>query len=291
MIEAPGPDPHGWPEAGEWLPRARRLGSLRWSDLGPLEVPEPEPVEELAAWLADAADRWWDAAGRPDPFTLVVASADDGTLAARVLGLGPACLTSLRYVLVRPLPVPAAMAARLALEEPAFLFPVSVAEDPEEEAPPAAWAGPLVTCLPDIPAVPGEGAVVALRTVGRLPSERVELREGTWWELRLAALGDRLVEIPSRLGGQPAVPGEPGPGRYAVLSGALEWLRQTLSTEMRGRVAVIDDWTATTVALQPGRVPPLALDQLARLRRPEAPGPAPVAGGLSVVSWRVNPVG
>lgn len=291
MIEAPAPDPQGWPEGGYWMSRARRLGSLRWSDLGPLPVPPPEPREELASWLADAADRWWEGGGRPDPFTLVVASADDGSLARSVLGLGPACLTSLRYVLVRPGPVPAVMAARLALEEPAFLFPVTVAEDPGEEPPPAAGVGPLVTCLQEPPAVPGDGAVVALRTVGCLPSDRVYHRDGRWSELRLAAIDDRLVELSSPLGPGFRPPPAARPGRYALLSGALEWLRRALSTEMRGRVAVIDHWTARTEPLEPGQVPPLALDQLARLRLPEAPGPEPVAAGLSAVTWRVNTIG
>ena len=288
MIEAPAPDPEGWPEAGEWMARARRLGSLRWSDLGPRRVPPPEPLEELAAWLVDAADRWWERAGRPDPFTLVVASADDGSLAGSVLGLGPVCLTSLRYVLVRPGPVPAVMAARLALEEPAFLFPVSASEDAGEEPPPARGVGPLVTCLPAPPAVPGDGAVVAVRTVGRLASDRVESRDGRWSELRLAAIGDRLVELSSPLGAAFRPPPAAGPGRYAVLTGALEWLRQALSTEMRGPVVLVDDWTVSTEAVDAGEVPPLALDQLARLRLPEAPRPEPVAGGLSAVTWWVN---
>ena len=269
------------------------MGSLRWSDLGPREVWAPEPVEELAAWLADAADRWWEAARRPDPFTLVVDSGDDGTLARRVLETGPACLESLRYVLVRPGPVPAVMAARLALEEPAFLFPTTSPEEGEDEPAVATGVGPLVTCVPAPPAVPGDGVVVAIGTVGRLPSDRLEYGEGGWSEVRLADISGRLVEVTSALGPDAGLP-EPaaaGPGRYAVLNGALDWLRDTLSTEMRGRVAVVDRWTERTVPVPDGGVPPLALDQLARVRPPESPRPEPVAAGLSAVTWRLNAVG
>ena len=293
MISVPGPDPAGWPEAGGWLRRARRMGSLRWSDLGPREVPAPEPVGELAAWLAGAADLWWEAARRPDPFTLVVDSGDDGTLARRVLELGPACLESLRYVLVRTGPVPAVMAARLALEEPAFLFPATSPEEGEEEAAGATGVGPLVTCVPAPPAVPGDGVVVAVRTVGRLPSDRLDYGDGGWSEVRLADISGRLVEVTSALGPDAglAAPVAAGPGRYAVLNGALDWLRDTLSTEMRGRVAVVDRWTERTVPIPDGEAPPLALDQMARVRPPESPRPEPVAAGLSVVTWRLNAVG
>lgn len=294
VISSAGPDPAGWPEAGDWLRRARRSGSLRWSELGPREVPPPEPVEELAAWLVDAVDRWWVAARRPDPYTLVVDSADDGTVARRVLELGPACLSCLRYVLVRTGRVPPVMAARLALEEPVFLFPaVSRGDDEQEEAEAAAGVGPLVTCLPAPPAVPGEGALVAIRTVGRLPSDRVELRPGGWSEIRLAEISGRLAEVASPLGPDAGfrTPPVAAPGRYAVLSGALEWLRGALSTEMRGRVTVVDDWTERTERVDAGSVPPLALDQMSRVRPPEAPQPGPVAAGLSAVTWRLNAIG
>lgn len=294
MSSVAAPDPADWPESGDWMRRARRTGSLRWSDLGPRRVPAPEPVDGVAVWLVDAADRWWEAARRPDPFTLVVESADDGTLARRVLELGPACLTSLRYVLVRPGPVPAVMAARLGLEEPAFLFPATGSEEgDDDEAVGAPGVGPLVTCLPATPAVPGDGVVVALRTVGRLPSDRVEYGAGAWSEIRLADISGRLVEVGSRLPAQAGLrtPAAAGPGRYPVLTGAVDWLRQALSVQMRGRLAVVDEWVERTEAVGAGAVPPLALDQMSRVRPPESARPEPVAGSLSVVTWRLNAVG
>ena len=336
VIRATPLDPAGWSDAGGWLPRARRSGSLRYSDLGRRPVPPPGPLEELAAWLVDAADGWWERAGRPDPFTLVVESADDGTLARRVLELGPACLTCLRYVLVHPDPAPPAMAALLPLEDPVYLFPmagpaprggeahgpggrgapdadraVAFADDGDEgeagdeEPEEATGVGPLVTRVAGLPALPGPGALVAIATVGCLPSDRVEYRDGRWEEVRLAATGpagaatgpagDRpdtgagwtLVEVTSPLApaAAPRFLGRPGPGRYPVLTGAVDWLREALSGELEGVVAVVDHWTATTAALPGDTVPPLAVDQLARVRAPLDRQPEPVAGGLSVVVW------
>lgn len=296
MNPVPPPEPALWGDPGEWSRRARRLGPLRYSDLGPRPPAPPAPSDELAGWLVDAADRWWDAAGRPDPFTLVVESADDGSLARRVLQLGPACLEALRYVLVHPQPAPPAMAGLLPLEEPVFLFPVGQAEDPDEGAQQATGVGPLVTCLHRPPAVAGDGAYVAIATVGRLPFDLVEYGPGGWSEIRLAARADHrdgLVEVASRLdpSAAPRIPGRPAPGRYAVLTGAEEWLRDALGSELRGVLAVVDDWTVESRPVAAVTGPPLALDQLARVRRPHPGGPQPVAGSLAAVTWALNTVG
>lgn len=297
MTRAAPPRPDGWPDSAQWLPRARRLGSLRFSDLGSRALVPPEPVDELAAWLVDAADSWWEAAGRPDPWTLVVVSGDDGTLAARFLQAGPACLTALRYVLAHPGPRPPGMAARVPLEDPVFLFPAAPADDPEDVAPPATGVGPLLTCLSEPPASSGEGMVVAIRLLSRLPSDRLQYGPEGWQEIRLAASRDQLVEVTSPLADPPGPPipawsSRPAEGRYAVHCGAADWLRRELSSEWGAALAVVDEWTERTEPLDRGDRPaPLPIDQLSRIRRPDVPSPVPVAAGLSVVTWGSHPVG
>ena len=182
-----------WLDAAEWGNRARRLGPLRYSDLGRRRLPriDPETVDALGAWLAGQLDRWWHDQGEPDPFTAVVVSGDRGELARSLLQWGPECLLALRYVIVDPdgrypeeprVGAPggrakpqgygasspsASVVASVSLEEPAFLYPTrSVsgpghsaefdddAYDPDDDpAPPARRVGPLVTYLTDVPVV------------------------------------------------------------------------------------------------------------------------------------------
>lgn len=123
-----------WIESGEWWSRARRLGPLPYSALGrrSLAPLSPGAIGALAGWTAQAADRWWADAGRPDPFTLTVVSADDGRVAAGVLAAGPVVAPALRYVVVNPDPSgraepPADLVRTLPLEDPAFLYPAAPA--------------------------------------------------------------------------------------------------------------------------------------------------------------------
>ena len=83
--------------------------------------------------------------------------------------------------------------------------------------------------------------MVAVGWVGRLPSDRLEWRDGRWWEIRLAAGDDGdLTElpVPSTGTGPPGRTGCPGPeteplrrsdgARYAVLTAAVDWLAGAL---------------------------------------------------------------
>lgn len=306
---------------------ARRLGPLRWSQLGrrPGALPTGAEADAVAAWMVDAADRWWHESGGPDPYTVVVVSADDGELARRVLFLGPECLRALRYVLVDPSRTdpepgpPPHMAGRLALEEPAFLYPPGPAStdpdaDPDEPAPPARQVGPLVTWLSDLPVPgddPGAGLIVAVGELGCLPYDLFEWDGSRWCELRLAAGGDgadHLTEIRVPVAAPPAgtpgpaggaapggglLPAAPAPGRHVVAVGAVDWLRRTLATGPFGRLVVIDHWTAG--AGPSGAAAPdagtahgaLPVEQLARVREPLA-GPEPVTAGWSAVTWRLG---
>lgn len=308
-----GPDgiPAGeWIEAAEWGPRLVRLGPLRLSDLGrrrlaPVTVAEVEPV---AGWIATAADRWWAAGGRPDPFTLAVVSGDDGTLAAAVMASGAACLGALRYVVVhpdappgaddRPVP-PVGLSAHIDLEQPAFLYPAARPGseefgewDPDVDGgpPPARRVGPLATFLTEVPALGAGGAVVAVGLLSRLPYDLYRATPQGWSEVRVTAAPDApavleeievpVAEVPAGLAA--VAPGPTG-RRVRLLTGAARWLRRTLAAAPEGVLAVVDDWSG---ADRPG-----ALDaaQLGRIRAPLRPGPEPIAGSaMAAVTWRLG---
>ncbi len=178
---------------------AERLGPLSYSQLGDRRLQAPGHLREVAAWLADRMDSWWDEDARPDPWTVTVVSGDDGSLAKAVIGLEPACSKALRYVVVDPTAtdgaaVRARVGAKVALEEPETLYPVSDAltadgsrssppgrgmfdsvEHRDEETVLAQGVGPLATWTSDIPVLSAmgsgsdgdaAGAVVAIGVLG-----------------------------------------------------------------------------------------------------------------------------
>jgi hypothetical protein len=292
------------------LERARRLGPLPYSALGPgppastarsLSTDSPR----LAAWVADAIDSWWNALDRPDPYKVVEVGAGDGSRASQVLGMGPECLNALRYVLVDR-GFRDGQASHLPIESPAFLFPGG-SEDPDDFGPEggervsaATGIGPLVTSLEELPALRGDGAVIAIGWLSRLPSDRVEWRDGRWWEIRVAAGATGLVEmavplVDGDLGGsrdqvwRRAVPAARSEGaRYAVLGAASDWLSDALRVAEGGILAIVDSWTTTTEPIGTDRRPVMALDQFTLLRRPLEPSPLELFEGLSVVCWRLG---
>lgn len=306
-----------WLSSAEWPARARRLGPLKYSDLGSRRLTPPAPEERgaLASWVAASADQWWDAAGRPDPFTLVVVSGDDGQMARAVLDLGPRCAPALRYVLVDPdhagrAGPPDGMARLVDLEEPAFLYPaapspVTPVSDADQEStddeldagerPAARGIGPLATFLTEVPSLgDGSGAIVAIGSLSRLPYDLYEKIGDAWCEVRVAASGDRLVEINvpgSEEGASPAslpTPLPMGVTRWRRLNGAVDWLRRQLPTAETGVLAVVDRWTDPGTAA-PSDTESLDLHQLRTVREPLDPAPRPVEGARqSVVAWRLG---
>ena len=302
---ASAPPAQGWVESNEWLARARRLGPLRYSDLGPrrLAPSSPEDTAGLARWISGAADRWWAASGRPDPYTLVVVSGDDGRLARAVLDQELRCAPALRYVMVDPEHArrggpPPGLSRLVDLEEPAYLYPaaplpVTPGGGPDadmtddeldaSERPPARGIGPLATLLTDVPVL-GEsaGAIVAVDALSRLPYELYERSDGEWGEVRVAAHDDTLVEL-TVPGGRtpPASTGEAA--RWRRLTGATDWLRRQLPTAEDGVLAVVDHWAGA------GDTESLDFVQLRRVREPLDAEPRPVEGtGRSVVTWRLG---
>ncbi len=305
------------PSAAALLETARRLGPRPYSEGGPSPAPALPSSAELVGWMVEAIDGWWAELGCPDPFTLVEIGAGDGARAQAFLAAGPACLTALRCVLVEADPVLRdRQRARLPIESPILVLgPVGPGDgddggdgdvDPDEQTRAVAGIGPLITSLPESPVVDGDALVVAVGWVSRLPSDRLEWRDGRWWEIRLAAGDDsELSELPNphdrdRAAGADRLLAEPGAGagsrpvarpdgaRYAALTAAVSWLAGALRMAGSGRLAVIDRWTEVTRPLAPGEAPPLALNQLAAVRRPIEPAPVGLFPELWLVSWRLG---
>ena len=296
-------DPAEWLESSEWLARARRLGPLPCSYLGRrrLSAPPAEAVAPLAGWLSAWLDRSWEEAGRPDPFTAVVVSGDQGGLAAQLLAGSPRCAPALRYVVVDPdregMEPPAELVRSVRLEEPAFLYPASARPDEEadsraegpppdefdlEERPPARGIGPLTTFLHEVPVLgEGEGTVVAVEVLSRLAYDLYEQGTDGWQEVRLAAGDDELVEmvVPAPPDGPPHQAAT-GADRWRHQTGAAGWLRRILPLAAGGRVAVVDRW---------GEPDGLDLEQLRQVRQPLDDRLGVVAGTpWSVIAWRLG---
>ncbi len=316
----------GWTGADGWAARYRRLGPLRYSDLGPRKPPVPADGDlgTVAAWLAGLLDRWWREAGCPDPFAAVVVSGDDGRLASEVLGSGPDCLGALRYVMVGG-EAPAGMA----LEEPAMLFPAATSartpvpggpaaeqaredEEPDGPPPPATGVGPLVTWLAELPVLadtasgdPIEAAVLCIGYLSSLPFDLYRWADGCWYEVRLAfgeaggagEAGAGASEVLVAAGGAalPDATDPAGGSDFVRRSGAVEWLRKAFASPGCGHLAVLDRWTATgpvrerdqAAAIGPTG-PALDLAQLSGLRRPLEDAPVPVVGDMAAVTWRLG---
>ncbi len=189
----------GWLGRDRWLGMAERLGPLSYSQLGDRSLQAPSQVRDVAEWLGDKMDSWWHADNRPDPWTVAVVSGDDGSLAKALIDLEPACSKALRYVVVEPtatdgVAARARVGAKVALEEPETLFPLSDAlmadgsrsfprgrgmfdslDQRDEETSLAQGVGPLVTWTRDIPVLSGtcagpdgdaSGAIVAIGVLG-----------------------------------------------------------------------------------------------------------------------------
>ena len=195
--------------------------------------------------MARALDSWWHDLGRPDPFVVVEAGAGTGTLAASVLAAAPACASALRYVMVERSPVLRAAQQELPLEAPAFVLGPTDHPD-DEEARPLPGQGPLVTALPELPAVNVEGVVIANELLDNVAFRLLERGEGGWSEVRVGEEAGRLHEIlvpvpPDLAAEADRLAGDAGSGaRIPLQHQAKEWVRAALSSLDRGRLVVID---------------------------------------------------
>jgi SAM-dependent MidA family methyltransferase len=156
-------------------------------------VTSPEVGTLFGALAARFLDRAWIELGRPDPFVVVDAGAGRGRLTADVLRERPACSPALRAVLVERSAVQREL---LALEPAERAFGPAVPQEPDEAPRPVAGIGPIVTSLPELPALElPAGVVLANELLDNLPFRVVERGGGTWREVRVGNENGAFVEV------------------------------------------------------------------------------------------------
>ena len=219
-------------------------------------ITSPEVGPLFGAVVARALDAEWARLGRPDPFVVVEAGAGRGALARAVLDAVPACLPSLRYVLVERSAALRAAAEDLLPVEPATnVFGPVVTGDPDEPAEVVPGGGPVVAVLDDLPMVPVTGVVLANELLDNLPFRLLERRGGTWQEVLVALGDDGLEELlieaaPDAVEEASALASEAADGdRIPLQAAAREWVRRAVAALERGRVVVVDYAAPTTASL------------------------------------------
>lgn len=269
-----------------------------------LTSPETGPL--FGAVVARALDRWWDEAGRPDPWIVVDAGAGPGGLARAILAAAPRCSPALRLVLVeRSATLREAQREHLDLEHPAYVLGPSGdddADEPQPGAPSSAGAGPLVTSLAELPALHLTGVVLANELLDNVPFRLLEQTADGWCEVLVGAEDGRLVEqlvladeATARRARRHAPEAAVG-ARIPLQDGAAAWVRTALERIERGRLVVVDyaadataelarrpvgEWLRTYRAHERGADPlvdlgrqdvtvEVAVDQLAAARTPTA---------------------
>lgn len=193
--------------------------------------------------MARALDRWWDEAGRPDPWVVVEAGAGRGTLARTVLAARPACAGALRYVLVER--------SEALRSSHADHLPWSAPREVELDSP---GGGPVVTSLGELPAgLDGPVVVLANELLDNLPFDVAEHRAGRWCEVRVGVGDAGLEEVPVEAGPDLAaragalVPAAGDGARIPLQHAAGDWLAAALAVAPSTRVVVVD-YTAETTA-------------------------------------------
>ncbi|HUP69322.1 MAG TPA: SAM-dependent methyltransferase [Acidimicrobiales bacterium] len=265
-------------------------------------ITSPEVGPLFGAVLARALDSWWTGLGRPDRYVVVEAGAGAGTLAAAIRVAAPACAPALHYVMVeRSDSLRARQAKAVPLEPPSGGFGAVDPDDEEQpgSASPAQRTGPTFTSLPELPARPFTGVVIANELLDNLPFHLLQRGE-RWEEVRVGEARGALVEVlvpapaPLAAEAERLVPAAAEGARLPVQVAAQSWLKQALSLVDRGGVVVIDyadatasmatrppaDWLRTYRSHGRGGDPlqdpgsqditcEVAVDQLARVRQPD----------------------
>jgi SAM-dependent MidA family methyltransferase len=222
-------------------------------------VTSPEVGSLFGALIARHLDRAWAALGEPDPFVVVECGAGHGRLAADVLRAAPACLPTLRYVLVEKSAELRALARERLPLEPAdeALGPFVRSADPDDAAQPVPHAGPIVTAIGDLPALHVIGVVFANELLDNLPARVVERAGDAWREVRVGATDDdRLCETIVPAPPDLAIEADhvaagtevPDGMRLPVPIAAVVWLAETAALVRRGEIVLID-YMATAAEL------------------------------------------
>jgi NADH dehydrogenase [ubiquinone] 1 alpha subcomplex assembly factor 7 len=227
-------------------------GAGRW---GRDFVTSPETGPLFGALVGRALDRCWDDLDTRDPFFVVEAGAGRGRLAADVLASQPRCAPALRYVLVER-----SDARRAEQREVLALEPVEDALGPlhegaDADSSVATGLGPVAMSLPDLPAIPLSGVVLANELLDNLPFRVVERTAEGWSEVRVGVVGDTFEEDLVPASGDLAVEAEhvaassvPIGGRIPVPTGVREWL-QSCAFVLRRGVLIVVDYAATAAEL------------------------------------------
>lgn len=274
--------------------RARRYGPLPMRELPP---PPPLPAPPgLGAAVGGLLDAWWKEAGTPDPFPVVVEGPHVDVVPA-ILDGATAARRALRLVVVVPAPADRGRLAAQVTLEPAQLVlgELVPGESADDEPVVVPGRGPLVTAIPDPPALGVRMVHLALLSLSALPADRWVWEDGRWWEVRVAAAdgdGPELRQI--------RVPGSPPPC-VAPLAGEAErlvvpvsgagaaWVADTRA-ETRGVVAVVDLLRSSSAEMA-GTVPArgIPLDQIdpgGTGRRRTGASAIGLPPPLGVVEWR-----
>jgi SAM-dependent MidA family methyltransferase len=213
-------------------------------------VTSPEVGTLFGALVARFLDRSWTELGRPDPFVVVDAGAGRGRLAADILRGGPACALALRSVLVeRSAVLRAAQRELLTLEPADRAFGPAVRDEPDESPRPVEGIGPIVTSLPELPALElPDGVVLANELLDNLPFRIVERTGGAWNEVRVGSensgFGEVVVPASPEVGAAADdvaadVPVADG-ARLPVPTATVDWLAECGHMLRRGFLVVLD---------------------------------------------------
>jgi len=213
-------------------------------------VTSPEVGTLFGALVARFLDRSWIGLGRPDPFVMVDAGAGRGRLAADVLRARPECAPALRSVLVeRAAVLRAAQPELLTLEPADRAFGPAVRDEPDEAPRPIEGIGPIVTSLPEMPALElPAGVVIANELLDNLPFRIVERAGGAWSEVRVGNEDGRFVEVIVPASPEVAAAADEVAAGVAVPSGArlpvptatADWLTECGHVLRRGFLVVVD---------------------------------------------------
>ena len=218
-------------------------------------VTSPETGSLFGALVGRALDRCWDDLGARDPFFVVEAGAGRGRLAADVVASHPRCAPALRYLLVER-----SDARRAEQRDVLALEPVEDALGPlhegaDADSTVATALGPVATSLPDLPAIPLSGVVLANELLDNLPFRVVERTAASWSEVRVGVVDDTFVEALVPASDDLAVEADhvaasavPVGGRVPVPTGIREWLRSCAFVLRRG-VLIVVDYVATAAEL------------------------------------------
>jgi len=223
-----------------------------------LTSPEVGPL--FGTVVARYLDATWARLGRPEEFVVVEAGAGRGALALAVLAAEPACSGALRYVLVERSPaLRARQGEHLSLAEPFVVLGASREHDDVADEPLPAAAGPFVVSLPDLPAEPVTGVVIANELLDNLAFRLLERTDSDWSEVRVTGRSDSLVELLVPTDATTAeraaalAPDATVGKRIPLQDSAVDWLRSAREIVDRGAVVVFDYASSTTASL--GRRP------------------------------------